>query len=156
MLGHISSELDDLDFLHNQYKWIPNRNQIRPSKNALYDKNRTLDWIKYEWQSMGDFIRANVFNLPWNIHERGKKIVREHPTWIVFQPSRWPYQLDVGEHYILWYPTKERLVSNYQIDLDIQNSIHKLHFGPYDYAWYINPKISINDYFHVQVFLIRY
>ena len=156
MLGKISNSLEELDILHCSYKWVPNSNQIRPSRNLLLDKQQTIRFIEYQWASMGDYIRHKVFGLPYQLNDWGKKVVRENPTWSVFQPSHWPYELDEGEHYIMWYPVREKIVSDYQIDIDIQNAIYKIFGDRYDYAWYINPKMNVPEYFHLQVFLKRY
>ena len=158
MLGKISHYKEDLNRIHQKYPWIPNENQIRPKNVKIMEKNHTISMIENQWKSIADYIKHTVFGLSFTVDYPSYKFyVQENPTWIVFQKAEFPYQLeDEGQHFILWYPLRERVVSDNNIDIDIQNCIHKFYNGDYNYAWYINPKMTIPAYFHVQVFVKFY
>jgi hypothetical protein len=73
---------------------------------------------------------------------------------IKFVPCDFPYQIhESGHHYVLWYgspvPVAEDVV-NRDIRAAIQDIVGPE--TPYLFAWYINPKQTIPDIFHVQVF----
>jgi hypothetical protein len=79
----------------------------------------------------------------------------------VFTPNPFPYQMDTGHHSILWYFSKERCVSENQIEQDIILSIQEEHQTLHQtslsneefvFRWYENPKMSHPNFYHVQVF----
>jgi hypothetical protein len=73
---------------------------------------------------------------------------------IKFVPCDFPYQIhESGHHYVLWYGSPVPVAEDV-VDRDIRAAIQDI-VGPetpYLFAWYINPKQTIPDIFHVQVF----
>lgn len=83
----------------------------------------------------------------------------------VLRPNRYPYQLPVvsgrcARHAILWYfhfpweslpdPSDNEITNDLLTELMVASTAEG-HEG-YDYIWYRNPKMSVPDMFHVQVF----
>jgi hypothetical protein len=159
----ISSDLFNLDILNTKYKWIPNSKQIRPDEKILIEKNKVLDQIELEWNSLKDYILHTVFDKNY-VYQSNKKFVLDDTISDAykFQLSSFRYNLDQeSNHYILWLPQfamdikiNENLISF--INKIINNEIYKLlNHHHFDFAYYANPKPSIIDYFHVQVFWIN-
>ena len=156
----ISSELNNLDILNTKFNWIPNSKQIRPNETTLNEKNKVLDLIESEWNSMKDYILHTVFDKNY-VYQSNKKFVLDDniSDTYKFQLSSFRYNLDHNSnHYILWLPRytmdikiNESLIL--YINRILENEIYKLvnHYN-FDFAYYINPKPSIIDYFHLQVF----
>lgn len=98
---------------------------------------------------------------------------------IKFVPNEFPYSTS-GYHWVLWFGTKYQTVSDEKISEIIQGYLNdmvikynlqhrRLNFMEqessgrirddnlceefdYDFAWYINPKMTVPEFFHVQVF----
>jgi hypothetical protein len=159
----ISSELNNLDILNIKFNWIPNSKQIRPDEKTLTEKNKELDIIELEWNSLKDYILHTVFDKNY-VYQSNKKFVLDDVICdnYKFTPSSFRYNLDhKSNHYILWLP---KFTMNLNINESfilyinkiLNKEIYKLlnHYN-FDFAYYINPKPSIIDYFHVQVFWIN-
>jgi hypothetical protein len=54
----------------------------------------------------------------------------------------------------MWYGTKEQTRSEDEINNDIFIAIsnHLQGNNEFNFAWYINPKMTVPEFFHVQVF----
>lgn len=97
------------------------------------------------------------------------------PTVRLFKPNEFPYDITRGNHWVMWYATKEKSYSSEEISAHISESIVKIltdtdrsssdsassstdssnnSLDYYDFAWYVNPKMTVIDYFHVQVFWV--
>ena len=144
----ISSNITDLNKLNKTYKWIPNEFTIRPDYQTLEYKKNFSKQILEKWSSLNEYIYHEVFQ------------ANPNNTW-VFQPSIFRYNIPyTANHYVLWN-IEHNLYDN--IDDEIINNkiideLNKL-FGTsndniYDFAWYKNPKPTVPEYYHVQVFWI--
>lgn len=159
MLGHINSDKDNLNNLHKIYNFLPNSDTIRPSPEDLIKKREILNIIDKEWLSLKDYILHNVFNLEY-IQKNGLKFVPNKSSiqeWI-FEPSTFKYNLNNSNHYILWNSDK-KFYEDFQEDF-INNFIEKelrnlLNHNNFNFAWYKNPKPTVLDFYHVQVFWIN-
>jgi len=60
----ISSDFDYLDGVHERYKWIPGRNQARPTPEQLAQKQYHVDYIKQSFQTEVDFVLKTLFDFP--------------------------------------------------------------------------------------------
>jgi len=149
--GKISSELDDLDHLNQSNKWIPNRTQIRPTQEQIAKKALHLDYVRQSFHSEVDFVYKSTFGFASKrvdgLHLVADKANLEKKK--VFAPNLFPYQTE-GKHFIMWYtyqPPEE------EINKDIEEEIGKiLGHANFQYGWYDNPKKTIPEIFHVQVF----
>ncbi len=138
----ISSSIDDLNQLSQTYDWIPNEHTIRPTEADLAIKHAEMDRISRTWPSVRDFIQQSVFSgseTPW-----------------VFKSSQFRYNLPShSNHYILWssqnsyYYSYSDEIINEQIEMFIKNIVGHNNF---QFAWYKNPKPTVIDFWHVQVF----
>lgn len=142
MKGRISSELEDLNRLSATYDWIPNENTIRPTPEDLATKRRVMAEIAASWPSVKDFVVSSIFN---NSTEQ----------WI-FKPSNFRYNLPShSNHYILWntqydyFSIFDDHIINQQIEIMIKNITGRQAIS---YAWYKNPKPTVLDFWHIQVF----
>lgn len=137
--GRISSSIDDLNILNCQYNWIPNEYTIRPTQEDLEYKWALMDSIRRKWPSMKEYV--------W------KEILKESKEKWVFEPSIFRYGIPKeANHWILWNTTVDfnAEISDEEINLILEKAL-----GPsVDFAWYKNPKPSVPDYFHIQVFWI--
>ena len=59
-------------------------------------------------------------------------------------------------HYIMWYTCDVESLSEEEITKDIKNNIYNIiNSDDYSFVWYENPKMTIKDIYHVQVFWIK-
>jgi len=141
--GCISSAIADLNSLSATYDWIPNEFTIRPSAVDLEEKRRQMAQIEATWPTVRDYIMHTVFGGgsegPW-----------------VFKPSVFRYRLPVhSNHYVLWhrdhsyYHNFDDDLVNEVINGQIKNLVNSEN---YMFAWYKNPKPTVIDFWHVQVF----
>lgn len=140
-------------------------------------KDKEMLEANEQWKTFTDFVLFRVFGRPLSV-EDNKFYVKDHsfpPGYKLFNRNDFPYNIPEGNHWIMWYGTHEQPVSDDQITADIDESIasivhatesynhrigrnhtrddvgNDLH-DEYDFAWYCNPKFSVPEFFHVQVF----
>jgi hypothetical protein len=141
----ISSALEDLNRLSAIHDWIPNEHTIRPTSADLAAKHAAMDRISNTWPSVIAFIEHSIF---CNDTTR---------QWF-FKPSTFRYNLpNYCNHYVLW-SSQNNYYHSYT-DEDINNQINTqlknlLANNNYDFVWYKNPKPTVIDFWHVQVFWI--
>ncbi len=145
MRSKISSAIEDLNSLSAIYDWIPNEHTIRPTVEDLEIKRAEMDRISMTWPSVKDYVVGEIFI--------GRTIE------FIFEPSRFRYNLPPhSNHYILWSTIKPYWFSyddniiNDRISTMIKNIVGH---DRYQFAWYKNPKPTIIDFWHVQVFWIN-
>jgi hypothetical protein len=159
----ISSSLDELNRLHELYTWIPNESMIRPTQENIQKKQQIILHIQNQWQSTRDYILYHVFNQHIKIHSITGKVfvpitnIEKSNQWTL-QPCMFPYAIPKHAHHdVLW--NSEHLFEkefdpefiNTQITTILQSRLNNDNF---DFAWYKNPKPSVLDFYHVQVFWI--
>lgn len=156
----ISSDIQDLNELHRNYKWIPDENMIRPNPKVLEDKHIFSDYVLRKWISFRDFILDTHFKYPINIKDGYRCIHSEvkKSEWN-FQKSLFPYDLlPEVNHYILWnclydyFKDFNESIINTIIKDTIESMIST---DKFDFGWYKNPKPSIPELWHCQVFWVR-
>jgi hypothetical protein len=156
--GKISSSLLDLNALNVVHRWLPNAEAIRPSPEVLLEKQHAMAEVMYQWHAVWDYILHTVFGSQKQLNAWGKyeavplSFLKE---W-VFDPSLFPYALPAGtNHYILWNVNK-----TYSDDFDdddingrIKNALQsQIGHSNFEFAWYKNPKPTVPQFWHVQVF----
>lgn len=158
--SRISSELEALNALHILNSWIPNETMIRPNQKILKDKAHFSNYVLYYWMSFKDFILDTHFKYPVDIDDGQIYVIKkvEKSEWN-FTQSLFPYDLPAGtHHYVLWNSFYDY---TYEVEDDKINEIinetlnSMLGHDMYDFAWYKNPKPSIPELWHCQVFWIR-
>ena len=141
----IDSNIEFLSLLSTRYPWIPNNESIRPSVAELRRKIELMASLAASEISLSDFVRGNIF-------------LDTLASWI-FVPSSFRYNLPEGaEHYVLW-----NQYADFAADFDtrlVNETINGFLRGvvgndEYDFAWYKNPKPSVYEFWHVQVFWTR-
>lgn len=154
----ISSDINELNGLHSVFPWIPNKDMIRPSVEELRQKAALANIIAVEWGSMRDYILHTVFRQSYVEVTRKKFVPDSDVVDHVFEESQFRYDLpSTANHFVLWF-SKVVFRNGYAIHKDLVNEIIvgelKKRCERFDFAWYINPKPSVPDFFHVQVFWI--
>lgn len=156
----INSDIQVLNELHEKHWWIPNETMIRPSPKILEDKRIFSNYILNKWTSFRDYILDTHFKYTINIKYGRIYIDNEvkKSEWN-FQKSLFPYDIPNSvNHYILWNSIYDY---NNNMDDSIINEIIKdtlesmLATDKFDFVWYKNPKPSIPELWHCQVFWIR-
>ena len=157
----ISNKYVDLNKIHEMYAFIPNEEQVRPSPEEKERKAKKLEELAATWKEFIDFIYATVFQLPHIEAKNGVKTVPNRykeqmdKTQHVFQEQLFPYRIEDGRHFVMWYATKEQKRSDEEITSDIEAEL-KAMTGTEDafqFGWYVNPKMTVPEFFHVQVFV---
>jgi hypothetical protein len=159
----ISSDLVSLDTLNSTHKWIPNSSQIRPCQEVIEEKNKTIEKISNEWNSFYDFILHSVFKMNYLVDSKGIKRITfisnttKLKNW-VFEPVLFRYNIHPdSNHWVLW-----NLDVNFSHDYQeefINSKISELLYKQtgsdnFQFVWYKNPKPSIPQFYHIQVFWI--
>ena len=95
-----------------------------------------------------------MFSLPIKFNNKGKLEVSisNIPKLGSFRKNDFPYNLPEGtQHYIMWYTYL--IDDDYKINQDIYDSIFQL-LGTenFEFIWYKNPKMTIPEIYHLQVF----
>jgi hypothetical protein len=153
----ISSDVKDLNELNKQYSWLPNEIMVRPSSDERIKKEILIYQINKEWLSTKDYILHSIFGKNYQ-NMNGIKFVSEQANLLewVFQPCIFRYNLEENSnHYILW---NSKFKFNENIDDNLINEILKIEINKiighnnFDFAWYKNPKPSVMEFFHLQVF----
>lgn len=154
----MSSDQETLSALYQSYGWIPNSDTIRPLPAVIELKNATLLEIEEKWFSLKDYILFKVFSMEYDQIAGRCVVMKAQQAGLikVFQPNEFPYNIDCGNHWVMWYNTDLSPYGDDAINADIDVAICKHLNGAsnYDFVWYENPKMSVPDFFHVQVFWV--
>ena len=167
-LGEISSDLSVLNTLHESFPWIPNDSMIRPTEEIKEIKRKTFIFIENEYDSLKDYVAQHIFGTTVEkLYFGSKKLAsvinfntNEFKINKVFKPNEYPYSLLMGNHYVYWYGFTPDERTSYRpnsdsISEDIRIALLQLiPDDNFNFAWYLNPKMTIPEFFHVQVFWI--
>ena len=154
MQGRVPSNFDELDVLSEVYEFLPNSTTCRPSPEQISLKQNTLTVLEKEWVTVYDYICAVVFGCQtWYTVDGRRQSTRSITGLKRFQPSLFPYQIRSGYHYVMWYGSSDK-PSEQSITQDISNSIKEIigPEAPFSFGWYENPKMSVPEVCHYQVF----
>ena len=152
----ISTELVDLDNLHQLTLWTPNSQQIRPTELVIQEKKLFLANVLTFYQSINDYILDIIFEQPTNFTPDGKltvNLLEVKPQFKLIR-NKFPYNLPITtQHYILWFTTKENSYTDQEIKNCIDLEIKQCFGQKREFVWYQNPKMSLPELYHVQVFI---
>ena len=153
----ISGDINILNKYNKIYDWIPNDKQIRPSDMNIFMKDMLLNKIKLEYNSTRDYMLINLFDFNGYLVNGKYKSEEKNIKLHKFEVCRFKYKLNKNTfHYILWYNCNKEELSENEINKDIKKGIYNLFKNEdYEYVWYENPKMSINDIYHLQIFFIK-
>lgn len=152
----IGNNAEELDRLHVLHSWIPNSAQCRPKRHIKLQKQQILTVISYEWESVDDYLKSEIWGLPIVTNPiSGKKESKLIPKQIKLVKCPFPYDLnDNGLHYTLWFPWEENNMADNIITSTIEQKLGELFPGQnFEFAWYENPKMTFPHFYHVQVFI---
>jgi hypothetical protein len=136
---------------------------IRPSVESLKKKRALMADIDSEWLDVCDYILYIVFDQPivrmLDVKTAGNS--NALPDY-VFKESTFRYNVAPNtHHYVLWfaqynfeYGLEKYNVGNINSILTKELEILTKNSKFFNFVWYINPKPSVTDFFHVQVFWI--
>ena len=153
----IDSHLYSLDNLNKFHKWIPSSKNIRPNDDILEEKKEYFKMIENTYNSLKDYILIELFKCNSFINHQKKLETSVDDLYYkskIFIKNKYPYlEPSISNHYIMWY--KNYTPFEEEISSDIyQNLKELLNSEEFQFVWYENPKMSINDIYHVQVFWI--
>ena len=154
--GKVSSDVKTLIALRRRgFDWIPGEDNIRPTPETREKKVKWLESVMSKYVGRRDFVLHDLFRCETRRNEKGLMLVDEASLKRVgkkkkLYPNMFPYDLPSGTiHYVMWYTWTRPEDS--EITSDIANALGK----DADFVWYENPKMSIPEIFHVQVFAKR-
>lgn len=152
----ISPDFNNLNYMNRLFKWIPSEENIRPKDDILYRKYIDSLVSKIIYASYVDQVYILIFNLDYEFNENIKLVAKNtHQCKLkVFVKNKYPYDLpESTRHYIMWYSCTKDNLTDVIINQDIKESLYELlDHNNFEFVWYENPKMSIPDIYHVQVF----
>jgi hypothetical protein len=154
----ISSDLKELNKLHKEYAWIPNDSMIRPSDKILEVKQHFNRYIENMWMSPKDYILATHFKYDTDMEDGHIYVPEVKPQEWSFNESMFPYDVQQEtHHYVLWNSSADYYESFDEATINrlITENLKKItEADNFKFVWYINPKPSILELWHCQVFWI--
>ena len=158
--GKITSNAEELDRLQPFYPWIPGSSTIRPTPEDREAKARRLEEIEAAYESFVDYILHSVFERE-AVEREGKLAVIDRSMDVAtdderFVPNIFPYAVS-SNHFVMWFSTHTKHQSDEEITRKISQSLESMHGSDtgLDFVWYENPKMSVPEFYHVQVFWIK-
>lgn len=156
--GRVPSDLLRLSQLHTVYDWLPSECDIRPTEAILAVKHARISEVLARWASFADYVRVVVFGLA----DSGAGADGKHRSvggdgdvagLIRFVPNEFPYH--VPRHWVMWYGCRvDAAPGEGTVTADISAAVDTTpELAGKQFAWYVNPKMTVPEYFHVQVFL---
>jgi len=158
----VSSNCDDLEVLRTVHPWLPGRETVRPTPELRAIKEASLANVRDNFNTMGDYILQSVFGYAPERDPVTNKLYVAPEKWRtqqkrVFDRNMFSYSVPAGtRHYIMWYapehPTDDAEITH---DITEELKIRTHTQNGFEFAWYENPKMTIPDIYHVQVFWHR-
>ena len=152
----IDSDIQVLDELNKTFKWIPSSENIRPIQEVIEKKESDYSFFDNFYSSITDQILIRYFKFPSRINRKNNKMESKISLQSVrekfFLENEYPYNLPEGtNHYVMWYTYDN--ISDIEITSDILDSLKNiLKHDNFEFVWYENPKMSVPEVYHVQVF----
>ena len=146
----------NLDMLNSNYKWIPSSENIRPIEDIIKKKDIDCKTNNIIYSTNIDQVLIRYFNVKKKINRINNKfeskINIDNLREKVFIPNEYPYNVPDGtNHYVMWYTydnISDEIITS-DISSELYNLLNNLNF---EFVWYRNPKMTIPEIFHVQVF----
>lgn len=149
----VSSDLDLLEAVNMAFPWVPGRESIRPSEATKALKRTAMEATNGRF----DVNRWSIefFGAAWDVvlssrQDPCKEELDARIRLYHFAPNLFPYAVPEGtKHYILWLPSTVA-VDEDTVNRFLTEAVFKE--GGEDFVWYENPKPTILEIWHVQVF----
>jgi len=155
----IHPDAEVMNSYNKLYPWVPNENQIRPTGMNILLKGQLMDKIKEEYNSTRDYILIDIFKYQYmkNKEQKYQVINDDNIKLHKFQVNLFKYDLHPQTfHYQMWYTCDKNELIDKEINKDIYNSVYNIiKCDKFKFVWYENPKMSIDDIYHIQVFWIK-
>ena len=141
--------------LHEVYKWVPGREQVRPRAEVRAQKELLLTNLQQMWASRHDWVFHHVFGCATRRGPDGKRACPTPPApgSTVFARNPYPYDVPEGtEHCLLWMASPEAEWPEERVTARLAEAVDERGGGAF--VWYANPKMSLDNpnMYHVQVF----
>jgi hypothetical protein len=155
----INADISILNELHRQHWWIPDQSMIRPTQKVSEDKMIFSNYVLHNWMSFKDFILDTHFNYQKYVEDGHIYTMTPYQSEWKFIKSLFPYDIPTGvNHYVLWNSYFSCLCAfeDDTVNTIINTTLESINgIDNFDFVWYINPKLSIPELWHCQVFWIR-
>eukprot|EP00040_Diaphanoeca_grandis_P021410 m.114058 g.114058 ORF g.114058 m.114058 type:complete len:223 (+) comp28324_c0_seq2:228-896(+) len=154
----IPSDLDSLDMLMEKFGFLPGRCNCRPNPTVLELKHKYLEEVVKFYDCVGDRVLEEIFKCPVQLDAESRFVASLPPDCRRnFSAHKFPYELPEGvQHYVMWYTqegktlTAKKITEHIRMDIaDITKKRDGFKFG-----WYENPKMTVLEVYHVQVFWV--
>ncbi len=112
-----------------------------------------MNSVMFEWNSVYDYIMYTVFNAQRRVNALAKWTTIPNSTLKVWalEQSLFPYDLPAGtNHFILWH--RDFDYNHGFSDEEVNHIIKNRLPADSEFAWYKNPKPTVLQFWHVQVF----
>jgi hypothetical protein len=152
----IPSGIDQLAELQRVALWIPGPANVRPSEEVKEAKAAHIDSVLRMYATEGDYVMATVLGAATEADMNG--LLRACPLAArhkCLQRNEFPYQMPEGtRHFVMWYSYElDAVADEPEITADIEQALRtRCRSDAFEFVWYLNPKMTIPDIFHVQVF----
>ena len=106
----VSSEVEELQLLHEVYGWVPGRANVRPKPDVRAQKELLLANLDKMWATPADWVFHHVFAAATTRGPDGKRAVTARPDdgRTIFKPNPFPYDVPAGtEHWVFWMASPE-------------------------------------------------
>jgi len=153
----IPSGLDSLDELES-FGFLPGRFNCRPTPEVLAVKQQYLDEVIQYYDSVGDRVLEEIFECPVFVNPDENRLtarMQMDDNRRKFQVHKFPYSLPKDVlHYVMWYTQEGTTLTASDITKHIEEDIKDICGDAYSYefGWYENPKMTVLEVYHVQVF----
>ena len=146
----------NLDMLNSIYKWIPSSENIRQIEDIIKKKDIDCKTNNIIYSTNIDQVLIRYFNIKKKINRINNKfeskINIENLHKKIFISNEYPYNVPEGtNHYVMWYTydnISDEIITS-DIFSELNNLLNHLNF---EFVWYKNPKMTLPEIFHVQVF----
>ena len=146
----------NLDMLNSNYEWIPSSENIRPNEDIINKKAVDNGTYNIIYSTNIDQVLIRYFNIKKKINRNDNKFESVIPITNlkkkIFIPNEYPYDVPKGtNHYVMWYTYDN--ISDEIVTSDISSELNNiLNHSNFEFVWYENPKMTVPEIFHVQVF----
>lgn len=149
----VSSDLGELQRLHQLTGWTPGAVHVRPDATKIAQKELLLANLGRMWASPADWVFFHVFGMRTSSGGGGRVAERPPAGQTRLRPQPFPYELPAEvQHYVLWCSSPRKEWSDSAITAAIAQEVDA--HGGGEFVWYENPKPSVQheQLHHVQVF----